>query len=114
MHPFGDINLIVDCMLYCMLYLPVMISFDSAHKNQALSLRQPLTQNFAASAFLTQFSRMLLHSPSVDPKCDYLSETSRMMAVGSTELLENAKVFPTLEACVLDLERVYATTARNR
>ena len=50
----------------------------------------------------------------MDPRCDFLSEGSRQLAVGSVELLENAKVFPTLEACVADLQKVYATTARNR
>ena len=51
---------------------------------------------------------------SVDPQCDILSPTARQLAVGSIELLENAKIFPTLGECIKDLERVYATTARTR
>lgn len=50
----------------------------------------------------------------VSPRCDILSETARTLAVGSVELLENAKVFDTLEECIADLDKVVATTARPR
>lgn len=46
-------------------------------------------------------------------RCDILSENARALAVGSVELLENAKVFETLEECVSDLSTVIATTARS-
>ena len=68
---------------------------------------------FLLSFFFFPFFFLHLFSI-VDPRCDFLSEGSRQLAVGSVELLENAKVFPTLEACVADLQKVYATTARNR
>ena len=56
----------------------------------------------------------LILNTTVDPQCDILSDNARALAVGSVELLENAKIFPSLEDCVLDLQRVYATTARSR
>jgi tRNA G18 (ribose-2'-O)-methylase SpoU len=50
----------------------------------------------------------------VDPRCDILSESARALAAGSVQILENAKVFPTLKECVADLQRVMATTVRPR
>jgi tRNA/rRNA methyltransferase len=50
----------------------------------------------------------------VDPRCDHLSEQAKAIAAGSVEVLENAKVFPTLTEAVSDLNRVIATTARPR
>jgi tRNA C32,U32 (ribose-2'-O)-methylase TrmJ len=50
----------------------------------------------------------------VNPQCDILSEQARALAVGSVELLENAKIYPSLRECVKDLKRVAATTARTR
>lgn len=50
----------------------------------------------------------------VDPRCDILSENARALAAGSVQILENAKIFPTLKECVADLQRVMATTVRPR
>jgi tRNA/rRNA methyltransferase len=50
----------------------------------------------------------------VDPRCDIQSESARALAAGSVQILENAKVFPTLKECVADLQRVMATTVRPR
>jgi len=50
----------------------------------------------------------------VDPRCDILSENAKALASGSVQILENAKVFPTLKECVADLQRVMATTVRPR
>lgn len=50
----------------------------------------------------------------VNPRCDILSESARALAAGSVEILENAKLFPTIEECVADLQRVFATTVRPR
>ena len=50
----------------------------------------------------------------VDPRCDVLSDEAKRLAVGSVKVLENAKIFNTLQECVLDLNRVIATTARQR
>jgi tRNA/rRNA methyltransferase len=50
----------------------------------------------------------------VNPRCDILSETATTLAVGSVEILKNAKTFNSLEECIKDLEIVVATTARKR
>jgi TrmH family RNA methyltransferase len=50
----------------------------------------------------------------VQPRCDHLSENARALAAGSVEVLENARVFDTLEECIADLQQVIATTARPR
>lgn len=50
----------------------------------------------------------------VDPRCDILSDQALALAVGSADILKNAKTFPTLEAAIGDLERVFATTIRPR
>ncbi len=50
----------------------------------------------------------------VNPRCDILSDNARALAAGSVEILENAKLFPTIEECVADLQRVFATTVRPR
>ena len=50
----------------------------------------------------------------VDPRCDHLSDASKAIAAGSYEILENAKVYSSLDECVKDLQRVYATTVRPR
>lgn len=49
----------------------------------------------------------------VNPRCDILSETAQTLAVGSVEILKNAKIFTSLEDCVADLDLVVATTARK-
>ena len=50
----------------------------------------------------------------VDPRCDVLSDEAKRLAVGSVKVLENAKIFSSLQECVSDLNRVIATTARQR
>ena len=50
----------------------------------------------------------------VAPNCNHLSDNSRALAAGSFEILENAKIFPTLSECIADLSKVYATTVRPR
>lgn len=50
----------------------------------------------------------------VNPHCDILSDNAKALASGSVEILENAKIFPTLKECIADLHRVFATTVRPR
>ena len=50
----------------------------------------------------------------VDPRCDHLSEASQAIAAGSYEILENAKIYSSLDECTKDLQKVYATTVRPR
>lgn len=48
------------------------------------------------------------------PNCDILSEQARALAVGSVDVLENARIFPSLTNAIADLNRVMATTIRPR
>ena len=48
------------------------------------------------------------------PKCDIRSDQARALAVGSVEVLDNARIFPTLADAIADLNRVMATTIRPR
>src|SRR5215831_7564429 len=48
------------------------------------------------------------------PRTDDYREVAYSAAAGATELLDAAKVFPTVEAAAGDLHAVYATTARER
>jgi len=50
----------------------------------------------------------------VNPQVNHLSDTAKMLAVGSFEILENAKIYDTLESAISDLSKVIATTARIR
>ena len=50
----------------------------------------------------------------VNPECNIWSDEAKRLAVGSVELLENAKIFKSLPECVADLQRVFATTSRTR
>jgi len=49
----------------------------------------------------------------VNPECDILSEVATTLAVGSIEILKNARVYSSLEECISDLDMVIATTARK-
>ena len=49
----------------------------------------------------------------VNPECNITSETATTLAVGSVEILKNAKIFNTLEECIADLDIVVATTSRK-
>lgn len=48
------------------------------------------------------------------PQCDIRSEQARALAVGSVEVLDNARIFATLAEAIGDLNRVMATTIRPR
>jgi tRNA/rRNA methyltransferase len=48
------------------------------------------------------------------PQCDIRSDKARALAVGSVEVLDNARIFPTLSDAIADLNRVMATTIRPR
>ena len=64
----------------------------------------------AARALKTMgFRQMRLVNP-----CDYLSDKGRLLAFKSEEILERAKVYPTLNKATSDLDFIIATTARRR
>ncbi len=48
------------------------------------------------------------------PRSDDYREVAYSAAAGATDLLDSARVFPTVEAAVSDLSALYATTARER
>jgi tRNA/rRNA methyltransferase len=48
------------------------------------------------------------------PRTDEYRDVAYAAAAGATDLLDAAKVFPSVEAAVGDLQTVYATTARER
>ena len=50
----------------------------------------------------------------VDPRCDILNDRARALAAGGSEILENAKIYATIQECVEDLQMVMATTIRPR
>lgn len=50
----------------------------------------------------------------VSPRCDIKSPSARALAAGAVDILEDAKVYPTLKDCIADLNRVMATTVRPR
>jgi len=51
----------------------------------------------------------------VDPQCDFLSADARARAAGAAAVvLEQATVYPTVEAATADLRSTFATTARLR
>ena len=50
----------------------------------------------------------------VEPQQDWKSQPARSMAAGADVLLENARIYPSLEAATADLQVVYATTVRPR
>lgn len=64
----------------------------------------------AARAIYTMgFNRLLLVNP-----CDHLSNPARWLAHGSTEILENAPVYPTLNQAIEGIDFVIGTSAKNR
>jgi tRNA/rRNA methyltransferase len=64
----------------------------------------------AARAMKTMgFSEMILVNP-----CDYLGTKARMLAHGSNEILENAKVFGSLAEALTGFDFIIGTTARRR
>lgn len=50
----------------------------------------------------------------VDPRCDIRSERAKALAAGASDLLDEAIIYPTLEECIADINRVMATTIRPR
>ena len=75
--------------------------------------------NTFESKNLGSVSRILLNFGISDlrlvaPECNHLSEDARRLAVNSVELLESAKIFPTLKEAIADLQFVAATTSRSR
>jgi tRNA/rRNA methyltransferase len=64
----------------------------------------------AARAIKTMgFDQLILISP-----CDYLNGPARWLAYGSTEILENAKVFTSFQEAIAGFDFVVGTSAKKR
>lgn len=76
-------------------------------------LVEPSTpENVGASARAIKtmvFKNLLLVNP-----CNHLSDPARWLAHGSGEILENAKVFASLQEAISDYDFIIGTTAKNR
>ena len=86
-----------------------------------LPLRMPsiILVNTFEQKNIGSVSRAMLNNGCYDlrlvaPECDPLGEEASRLAVGSVELLERAKTFPTLQAAIADLQFVLSTTSRSR
>lgn len=76
-------------------------------------VKTAVSQNIGAAARAMNtmgFSDMRL----VNPQCDHCDENSWYMAHGSTAVLENARIFPTIQAATRDCDFIIGTTARKR
>ena len=79
----------------------------------AFILVEPATpENVGASARAIKtmgFSNLLLVNP-----CDHLSSPARWLAHGSGEVLENAKIFSSLQEAIEGFDFIIGTTAKSR
>src|SRR4030042_4402656 len=55
------------------------------------------------------FNKLRLVNP-----CDYLSMEAKKLAHGSVEILSSARVFPSLDQAIQDLDLVIGTSAKSR
>ncbi|NFV79614.1 RNA methyltransferase [Magnetospirillum aberrantis] len=76
-------------------------------------VRPQLSENIGTAA-RAMLNNGLTDLRLVAPKPDWLSERAIAAASGADRVVLEAKVFDTTEAAVADLQRVWATTARNR
>lgn len=86
----------------------------STAKPPAIVLVRPqLSENIGTTA-RAMLNCMLTDLRLVAPRHDWLSERAVAASSGAEKILKAARVFETTQAAVADLERVYATTGRNR
>ena len=76
-------------------------------------VRPQLSENIGTAA-RAMLNNGLTDLRLVAPKPDWLSERAIAAASGADQVVLGAKVFDSTEAAVADLQRVWATTARNR
>ena len=76
-------------------------------------VKTSISQNIGAAARAMNtmgFDDMRL----VDPQCNHLDENSWYMAHGSTDILKNVRIFPTIQKATFDCDCIIGTTARKR
>ncbi len=76
-------------------------------------VRPQLSENIGTAA-RAMMNCTLTDMRLVAPRHDWLSDRAVAASSGADAILHSAKVFPTTEAAIADLQRVYATTGRNR
>lgn len=86
---------------------------ESAVKMPCIILVNPFLDANVGSVSRSMLNFGMYELRVVNPRCDILSETAQTLAVGSVEILKNAKVFSSLKDCIADLDIVVATTARK-
>jgi tRNA/rRNA methyltransferase len=87
---------------------------SAAQTGPAIILVRPqLSENIGTSA-RAMLNCGLAELRLVSPREDWRSDKAQAASSGAEALLHAAKVFPTTEAAIADLHRVYATTGRNR
>jgi tRNA/rRNA methyltransferase len=76
-------------------------------------VRPQLSENIGTTA-RAMMNCALTELRLVSPRENWLSERAVAAASGAEKILEAAKVFDTTEDAIADLQKVYATTGRNR
>jgi tRNA/rRNA methyltransferase len=76
-------------------------------------VRPQLSENIGTTA-RAMMNCALTNLRLVGPREDWLSERAIAAASGAEKILEAAQVFDTTEDAIADLQKVYATTGRNR
>ncbi len=76
-------------------------------------VRPQLSENIGTAA-RAMMNCALTDMRLVGPRENWLSEKAIAAASGAEKILEAAQVFDTTEAAIADLQKVYATTGRNR
>ncbi len=97
-----------------LLLSPFKIAQRSTIQMPCVILMSPFLDANVGSVSRTMLNFGLHDLRIVNPRCDILSEAARTLAVGSVELLENAKIFNTLQESIADLHKVIVTTRRDR
>lgn len=87
---------------------------DLREKGPAVILVEPQLAENVGTAARAMGNCGLWDMRLVRPREDHLSGKARAASSGADAILEQAKVFDTLDAAVADLIYVYATTARRR
>ncbi len=76
-------------------------------------VRPQLSENIGTAA-RAMLNCTLTEMRLVAPRRDWLTERAVAAASGADAILREARVFPTTQEAIADLERIYATTGRNR
>ena len=76
-------------------------------------VRPQLSENIGTAA-RAMLNCTLTEMRLVAPRHDWLSERAVAASSGADAILHKARVFATTEEAIADLERIYATTGRNR